>query len=200
MVAYCDAAENWQMLLAEVFTSRLSKGPGWLRAFQRPGITTSICLGSWTPPLSPLHHPPPLLAALVGRKVPKRGRCLKCPCGSRSRPGTSSWFTAFCSWQHWGFLGFVFPPRPPITNDLPIQSRRKNCKTLSKAQGTFILEGEDFICLLPPLWRLFLQCCHGRLLCPLAQKSNTNWILQKIFKSHLTINSTFSLSQKQNKK
>lgn len=112
MVAYCDAAENWQMLLAEVFTSRLSKGPGWLRAFQRPGITTSICLGSWTPPLSPLHHPPPLLAALVGRKVPKRGRCLKCPCGSRSRPGTSSWFTAFCSWQHWGFLGFVFPPAP----------------------------------------------------------------------------------------
>lgn len=158
-------------------------------------------MGSWTPPLSPLHHPPLLLAALVGWKDPKTGRCLKCPCGCRSRAGTPSRFTTFCSWQHWGFLGFVgFFFFPYHRNDLPIQSQRKNCKKLSKAQGTFILEGEDFICLLPPLWRLFLQCCHGRFLCPSAQKSNTNWILKKILKSYLTINSTFSLSQKQNKK
>ena len=96
-------------------------------------------MGSWTPPLSPLHHPPLLLAALVGWKDPKMGRCLKCPCGCRSRAGTSSRFTAFCSWQHWGFLGFVgafwvffFPYH---RNDLPIQSQRKNCKKTQQSSG-----------------------------------------------------------------
>ena len=109
------------MLLAEVFTSRLPIGPGWLRAFQRPGIATSVCVGSWTPPPSPLHHPPPLLAALVGWKDPKRGRCLKCPCGSRSRAGTSSSFLyCFLQLAALRFLGFcggvwVFFFFPPIT-------------------------------------------------------------------------------------
>ena len=195
------------MLLAEVFTSRLPIGPGWLRAFQRPGIATSVCVGSWTPPLSPLHHPPLLLAALVGWKDPNRGRCLKCPCGSRSRAGTSSSFLyCFLQLAALRFLGFCggvwvwFFFFPYHHNDLPIQSQRKNCKNLSKVQGTFRLEGEDFICLLPPSWRLFLQCCHGGFLCLLAQKSNTNWIVKKILESYLIINITFSLSQKRNKK
>lgn len=95
------------MLLAQVFTSRSPIGPGWLRAFQRPGITTGACVGSWTPPLSPLHHPPPLLAALVGWKDPKRGRCLQRPRGSRSRAGTSSSFLhRFLQLAALRFLGF----------------------------------------------------------------------------------------------
>ena len=77
-------------------------------------------------------------------------------------------FLGFCG----GFLGFFFSPITVMICQSRVRGR--TVKKLSKAQGTFILEGEDFICLLPPLWRLFLQCCRGRFLCPLAQKSNTN--------------------------
>lgn len=175
MVAYCYTAENWQMLLAEVLP------PGSLKAWVAEGFPKTWhhyrgLHGLLDPTTVSTSSPHTAAGCSGGLKRSQDGKMPKMPLWLQKQ----GWyflqvyhFLQLAALRFLGFCGFFFFS-PYHRNDLPIQSQRKNCKKLSKAQGTFILEGEDFICLLPPLWRLFLQCCHGRFLCPSAQKSNTN--------------------------